>query len=140
MKLKDTQSLFHFLCLFCVFIFSFLPVITSFMVIKISQLTWAGEKASGFLTPQILFVLFGTMKQCQIAPGKWGYFDQIIFNANKAAFGGLFCFSQAPTILSHIIPRPPTLLEARTLKEHWKQKVQEGSCFFGSYLGLHLRP
>ena len=51
----------------------------------------------------------------EIAPGKWGYFNQIIFNANKAAFGSLFCFSQAPTILSHIIiSRLSTLLEARS--------------------------
>ena len=34
----------------------------------------------------------------KIAPGKWGYFDQIIFNANKTAFESLFCFSQAPTV------------------------------------------
>ena len=33
----------------------------------------------------------------EIAPGKWSYFDQIIFNANKTAFESLFCFSQAPT-------------------------------------------
>ena len=38
----------------------------------------------------------------KIAPRKWGYFDQIIFNANKMVFESLFCFSQAPTILSHI--------------------------------------
>ena len=31
----------------------------------------------------------------KIALGKWGYFDQIIFNANKTTFEGLFCFSQA---------------------------------------------
>ena len=32
-------------------------------------------------------------------PGKWGYFNQIIFNANKMAFENLFCFSQAPLAL-----------------------------------------
>ena len=32
----------------------------------------------------------------EIALGKWGYFDQIIFNAKKMAFENLFCFSQAP--------------------------------------------
>ena len=36
----------------------------------------------------------------EIAPGKWGYFDQIIFNANKTALKSLFCFSQVPTVLS----------------------------------------
>ena len=46
----------------------------------------------------------------EIAPGKWGYFHQIIFNANKTTFESLFYFSQAPTILSHIIPRPSALL------------------------------
>ena len=46
----------------------------------------------------------------KIAPGKWGYFDQIIFNVNKTTFEGLFCFSQALTILSHIILRLSTLL------------------------------
>ena len=45
----------------------------------------------------------------EITQGKWGYFHQIIFNANKTAFEGLFYFSQAPTILSHI-PRPSALL------------------------------
>ena len=28
----------------------------------------------------------------EIAPGKWGYFDQIIFNANKTAFESFFAF------------------------------------------------
>ena len=46
----------------------------------------------------------------EIAPGKWGYFHQIIFHANKTTFESLFYFSQAPTILSHIIPRPSALL------------------------------
>ena len=46
----------------------------------------------------------------EIALGKWGYFHQIIFNANKTAFESLFLFSQAPIILSHIIPRPSALL------------------------------
>ena len=46
----------------------------------------------------------------EIAPGKWGYFHQIIFNANKTAFESLFYLSQTPTILSHIIPRPSALL------------------------------
>ena len=32
----------------------------------------------------------------EIALWKWGYFDQIIFNANKMAFENFFCFSQAP--------------------------------------------
>ena len=165
MKLKDTRFLFHFLCVCFIWVFSsvFLPVIISFMVINISQLTQAGEQASGFLTPRILFILLGTVKRgyfdqnfsnklvlhtfvvfffnselkptwtlkvqplkshgfgikantkmIDIVPGKWGYFDQIIFNANKTAFGSLFCFSQAPTILSHIIPRPSKLLEARS--------------------------
>ena len=41
----------------------------------------------------------------EIAPGKLGYFHQIIFNANKTTFESLFYFSQVPTILSHIIPR-----------------------------------
>ena len=45
----------------------------------------------------------------EIVPGKWGYF-QIIFNANKMAFESLFYFSQAPTILSHVIRRPSALL------------------------------
>ena len=45
----------------------------------------------------------------EIAPGKWGYFHEIIFNANKTAFESLFYFSQARTILSHILPRPSTL-------------------------------
>ena len=46
----------------------------------------------------------------EIATEKWGYFDQIIFNANKTTFESLFYFSQAPTILSHIAPRPSALL------------------------------
>ena len=46
----------------------------------------------------------------EIALRKWGYVHQIIFNANKTAFEILFYFSQAPTILSHIIPRPSALL------------------------------
>ena len=46
----------------------------------------------------------------EIATGKWGYFDQIIFNANKTAFESLFCYFQDPDILSHIIPRSSTLL------------------------------
>ena len=46
----------------------------------------------------------------EIAPGKWGYFHQIIFNANKTTFESLFYFSQASTILSHIIPRSSALL------------------------------
>ena len=46
----------------------------------------------------------------EIAQGKWGYFYQIIFNANKTAIESLFYFSQAATILSHIIPRPPSAL------------------------------
>ena len=45
----------------------------------------------------------------EIALGKWGYFHQIIFNANRTAIESLFYFSQAPTILSHI-PRPPSAL------------------------------
>ena len=38
-----------------------------------------------------------------LGPGKWGYFNQIIFNANKMAFvfEKFFCFSQAPLSLSH---------------------------------------
>ena len=46
----------------------------------------------------------------EIAPRKLGYLDQIIFNAIKTAFENLFCFSQAPIILSHIVPRPSELL------------------------------
>ena len=46
----------------------------------------------------------------EIAAGKWGYFHQIIFNANKTSFESLVYFFQAPTILSHIIPRPSALL------------------------------
>ena len=46
----------------------------------------------------------------EIASGKWGSFRQIIFNTNKTAFELLFYFYQAPTILSHIIPRPSALL------------------------------
>ena len=46
----------------------------------------------------------------EIAKRKWGYFHQIISNAHKTAFESLFYFSQAPTILSHIIPRPSALL------------------------------
>ena len=46
----------------------------------------------------------------EIAAEKWGYFHQIIFNANKTSFEISFYFSQAPTILSHIIPRPSALV------------------------------
>ena len=46
----------------------------------------------------------------EIAPGKWGSFRQIIFNTNKTAFELLLYFCQAPTILSHIIPRLSALL------------------------------
>ena len=46
----------------------------------------------------------------EIALGKWGYFYQIIFNANKTAIESLLYFFQAPTILSHIIPRQPSAL------------------------------
>ena len=47
----------------------------------------------------------------KIAPEKLGYFDQIIFNANKMAFENFVCFSQAPLpILGHIVPSPSTLL------------------------------
>ena len=135
-------------------------------------MTRASEQASGFLTPQILFILLGTMKRgyfdqnfsnklllhtfavavfnselrptwtfivihqkfspwshivlglrltkkmIKIAQRRWGYFEEIIFNANKTAFGSLFCFSQAPTILSHIILRLSTLLEDRSQPEH----------------------
>ena len=44
----------------------------------------------------------------KIAPEKWGYFNQIIFNANKMAFEA--CLSQAPTILGHIVTRSSALL------------------------------
>ena len=37
----------------------------------------------------------------EIAPTKWGYFHQIIFNAHKTAFESLFYFSQAPTKSYH---------------------------------------
>ena len=46
----------------------------------------------------------------EIVPGKWGYFHQIIFNANKTTFESLFYFPQAPAVLSYIIPRPFALL------------------------------
>ena len=50
------------------------------------------------------------IKNNRYSPGKWGYIDQVILNANKTAFQSLFCFFQAPTILSHIVPRPSALL------------------------------
>ena len=52
-----------------------------------------------------------------MAPEKWGYFNQIIFNANKMPFERLFCFSQAPALLSDIVPRPLTLLRNKKYKK-----------------------
>ena len=56
------------------------------------------------------FVIKAIIKNDRHSPGKWGYFHQIIFNANKTTFENLFYFSQAPTRLIHIIPRPFALL------------------------------
>ena len=47
----------------------------------------------------------------KIAPGKWGYFDQIIFNTNKTAFEACFAFPRLLLgILSQIVARPSALL------------------------------
>ena len=61
----------------------------------------------------------------EIAPRKWGFFDQIIFNANKTVFGNFVCFSQTPTVLSHIIPRPSTLLETRSQPRYIVKRTLE---------------
>ena len=76
----------------------------------------------------------------RIALGKWGYFDQIIFNANKMAFESFFCFSQAPTILSHI-PRALTSQPGYIVNRELETKsTRRPSHFWLLYLDLHLRP
>ena len=59
----------------------------------------------------------------EIALEKWRYFHQIIFNANKVAksFESFFCFSQAPTILSHTLLYHTQALNIPTRIYHkWK--------------------
>ena len=44
------------------------------------------------------------------SPRKWGYFDQIIFNANETASERFFAFPRLHYYISHNVPRPSTLL------------------------------
>ena len=62
----------------------------------------------------------------EIAQFPRGFSHQIIFNANKTAFERLFWFSQAPTILSHTVPRPLALLGQISTRIYCKTNIRNG--------------
>ena len=83
----------------------------------------------------------------EIAPGKWGYFDQIIFNANKTAFESFFAFpmlhyfiksycTQALDI-GRLHPKQDIPIINKKLET---KSTRRSSLFWLSYFGLHLRP